>query len=323
MKEEIERGVSAPPKISVIVPVYNAEKYLHRCIDSILSQTFTDFELLLIDDGSKDKSGTICDEYAEKDSRVKVFHKKNGGVSSARNLGLDNAKGEWICFVDSDDYIESGFLQSFEGNLDSDLVVGNMVSLSHQGVFGILSPGIDSGFHTKDVFSLILALQAFRVPWGKMFRKDCIGKLRFNVQLKIGEDNHFILCFLHEAGSLRVLSSASLYDKYVYVESGISCDRKYQITVESSVYHLLELEAAYQALGVCCISYEIYNVQAYYERCVNDMPVHGAFWYKNKEIEKICLRRSLHLGVFSWIKTWLSFHIFYNVKIRLAKKNTY
>ena len=93
------------PIISVIVPVYNTEKYLHRCIDSILAQTFTDFELLLIDDGSKDNSGKICDEYAAKDSRVRVFHKENGGVSSARNLGLDNAQGEWIAFVDSDDYI--------------------------------------------------------------------------------------------------------------------------------------------------------------------------------------------------------------------------
>lgn len=78
------------PKISVIVPVYNVEQYLPRCIDSILSQTFTDFELLLIDDGSTDKSGMICDEYAKKDNRIRVFHKKNGGVSSARNVGLDN-----------------------------------------------------------------------------------------------------------------------------------------------------------------------------------------------------------------------------------------
>lgn len=99
------------PKISVIVPVYNAEKYLHRCIDSILAQTFTDFELLLINDGSKDSSGDICDEYAVKDSRVRVFHKPNGGVSSARNLGLDNVNGEWISFVDADDWIEPQMLE--------------------------------------------------------------------------------------------------------------------------------------------------------------------------------------------------------------------
>ena len=99
------------PKISVIVPVYNTERFLQRCIDSVLAQTYQDFELLLIDDGSKDSSGAICDEYAAQDARVRVFHKKNGGVSSARNLGLDNVRGEWITFVDADDWIESEMLE--------------------------------------------------------------------------------------------------------------------------------------------------------------------------------------------------------------------
>lgn len=99
--------------ISVIVPVYNSEKTLNRCVDSILSQTFSDFELLLIDDGSFDSSGKICDNYSLKDHRVHVFHKKNGGVSSARNLGLDNAKGKWVTFCDSDDYVDDNWLSIF------------------------------------------------------------------------------------------------------------------------------------------------------------------------------------------------------------------
>ena len=98
------------PCISVIVPVYNVENYLPRCVDSILSQSFTDFELILVDDGSPDNSGKICDEYAEKDNRVRVFHKPNGGVSSARNLGLDNALGEFVTFIDSDDYVGREYL---------------------------------------------------------------------------------------------------------------------------------------------------------------------------------------------------------------------
>lgn len=93
------------PKVSVIVPVYKAEKYLHRCIDSILAQSFTDWELLLIDDGSPDRCGEICDEYAQRDARIRVFHKENGGVSSARNLGLENVRGEYVTFVDADDWI--------------------------------------------------------------------------------------------------------------------------------------------------------------------------------------------------------------------------
>lgn len=99
------------PKISIIVPVYNAEKYLHRCIDSILNQTFTDFEVLLINDGSTDSSGSICDEYAKKDSRVRVFHKENGGVSSARQLGIEHCKGEYSIHIDSDDWIEPEMLE--------------------------------------------------------------------------------------------------------------------------------------------------------------------------------------------------------------------
>lgn len=91
------------PIISIIVPVYNGDKYLSRCVDSILNQTFQDWELLLVDDGSTDKSGEICDEYAIKDKRIKAFHKKNGGVSSARNYGIKHIEGEWIMFCDADD----------------------------------------------------------------------------------------------------------------------------------------------------------------------------------------------------------------------------
>lgn len=91
--------------ISVIIPVYNVEMYLEQCLDSVLSQTYHNLEVILVDDGSADTSGTICDQYKEKDARVKVIHKKNGGLSSARNAGLELAKGDWIGFVDSDDYL--------------------------------------------------------------------------------------------------------------------------------------------------------------------------------------------------------------------------
>lgn len=106
------------PVISVIVPVYNVEKYISMCIDSILAQTFKDFELLLINDGSSDKSGSICEEYAKKDSRIRVFHKSNGGASSARNLGLEKALGEWVTFVDADDYLGPTMYESIFTAID-------------------------------------------------------------------------------------------------------------------------------------------------------------------------------------------------------------
>ncbi|MFA7127357.1 MAG: glycosyltransferase [Bacilli bacterium] len=93
------------PTLSIIVPVYNVEKYIHQCIDSILAQTFTDYELILVDDGSPDRCGKICDDYAKKDNRIVVLHKNNGGVSDARNAGLNVARGEYIGFIDGDDYI--------------------------------------------------------------------------------------------------------------------------------------------------------------------------------------------------------------------------
>lgn len=107
--------------ISVIVPVYNTKQYLPRCIDSNLNQSFTDFEILLIDDGSTDESGRICDSYAVKDERILVFHKENGGVSSARNIGLKNAKGEWVCFLDSDDEMLSGGMQVIANEISEDV----------------------------------------------------------------------------------------------------------------------------------------------------------------------------------------------------------
>lgn len=105
------------PLISIIIPVYNSDKTINRCVDSILSQTFNNWELLLIDDGSTDRSGELCDEYSAKDQRIKVFHKKNGGVSSARNLGLNNVKGEWITFCDSDDFVYPNWLKNYVDNI--------------------------------------------------------------------------------------------------------------------------------------------------------------------------------------------------------------
>ena len=100
--------------VSVIVPVYNVEKVMHYCINSILDQTNKKFELIIVDDGSIDNGGTVCDDYLQKNERIKVIHKRNGGVSSARNVGMDVATGEYFCFVDSDDYVDINYLDSLE-----------------------------------------------------------------------------------------------------------------------------------------------------------------------------------------------------------------
>lgn len=114
------------PKISIIVPVYNVEKYLEKCVRSILAQTFTDFELILVDDGSPDSSGAMCDQFAKQDERVKVIHKENGGLSDARNAGIEIATGEYLGFIDSDDYIADDMYELLYTNIvkeDADLSI--------------------------------------------------------------------------------------------------------------------------------------------------------------------------------------------------------
>lgn len=109
--------------ISIIIPVYNVEKYLSECLDSILAQTYTDYEVILVDDGSSDCSGAICDEYAKKEARIQVIHQENAGVSVARNNGIKQARGEWITFVDSDDWLDSDFLAAFQLDDDAEMSV--------------------------------------------------------------------------------------------------------------------------------------------------------------------------------------------------------
>lgn len=123
------------PTISVIVPVYNAQKYIHRCVDSILAQTFSDFELILVDDGSPDNCGAICDEYAAKDSRIRVIHQENGGVSKARNAALEIMNGEYVAFCDSDDYWLSDFLKQMIACADeycADMVLSNYTAVDER-----------------------------------------------------------------------------------------------------------------------------------------------------------------------------------------------
>lgn len=169
------------PKISVIVPVYNTEQYLHRCIDSILAQTYWDFELLLVDDGSTDASGVICDEYAEKDSRIKVFHQVNQGQAAARNHALDwvfaNSDSEYISFVDSDDWVHPRFLELlYEANQRCGT---NISQCGYRETDGTeTAPEVfDTAFCITPEEQFVHHYSAS--VWDKLFLKDCWCEKRF------------------------------------------------------------------------------------------------------------------------------------------------
>jgi glycosyltransferase involved in cell wall biosynthesis len=194
------------PKISIIVPVYNAKSTLHKCVDSIIHQSYKDWELLLIDDGSTDTSATICDKYAQLDNHIKVFRKQNGGVSSARNIGLDNAKGEWITFVDSDDYTYENWLDNFIFEIDKDKNVDmvmqgfkvdkplwndeNNKEIYYRRFYGINYVGsVDNGILLMDKNAMKGYL------WIKIFKHKIIKNygIRFDCRFSFLEDEEFCL----------------------------------------------------------------------------------------------------------------------------------
>lgn len=199
------------PLISVIVPVYNVEKYLRQCIDSILAQTYKNFELILVDDGSKDKSGEICDEYAKKDPRIRVYHKKNGGASSARNYGLDNAKGEYISFCDSDDYVEPSWLSIFiDGMSNADMVISSMSFIRED--IGIERSIYKYNINDPALGWTLLELQGESgFPVNKCYRSVIIEKykIRFNESYVLYEDEEFVSNYLSHAASVSFSKEAT------------------------------------------------------------------------------------------------------------------
>ena len=226
------------PTVTVIVPVYNTEEYLSRCIDSILSQTFTDFELILINDGSTDNSGRICDNYAQKDSRVKVVHKENGGVSSARNKGLEVAQGEWITFVDSDDYVSETYLSDFPKNDENELEICGLISYNGQS---FTSSQSHIRYVEKDVVNFYEDLFKYRAntsACAKLIKRSIIveNKIKFDVNIRLTEDTLFIVDLLYFINAIEIIPNTN----YCY-DAPSDYIQKYNITLEHINYNLQQL----------------------------------------------------------------------------------
>ena len=206
------------PKYSVIVPVYKVEAVLPRCIESILNQTITDFELILVDDGSPDGSGAICDAYAERDSRIRVIHQQNGGVSRARNAGLDAAKGEYIVFVDSDDYVDTTYLQEF-GENPSDLTISGYRIEGYgysEAVIRQYEP-TDIQNMDKNDFTWMFERGMLNYACTKCFKTEIIRKhaLKFHENMKLSEDTLFTLQYaMHCRSVYSMLTPGYHYVKY-------------------------------------------------------------------------------------------------------------
>lgn len=180
--------------ISVVIPVYNVEKYLKDCTESVLAQTYTDFQVVLVDDGSTDGCPGICDAYAEQDARVKVIHKTNGGLSDARNAGTESAEGDWIFYLDSDDYLEQNALETvvnIQKEYQSDIVVGNYSYLyeDHEDTAQTPYNGI-CVLNNHDAMEALITGKIQNFAWGKLIRAD-IAKRHSFPKGKIFEDHYW------------------------------------------------------------------------------------------------------------------------------------
>lgn len=209
--------------ISIVVPVYKVEKYLRRCIDSIISQTYTHFELILVDDGSPDDCPSICDDYVNKYKNIFVIHKENYGVSAARNSGIEIAKGKFITFVDSDDYVHESFLEVLKTTLDANNVSLSMCSykkVDDSGEKTILNKNKVRVLNDLAAMNMLLDDQSKCAPWGKLYDMDLFDNLQFPVG-KIMEDM-FVMPILFEMAKFIALSSQELY---FYNQEGESITR--------------------------------------------------------------------------------------------------
>lgn len=208
------------PKISVIVPVYKVEKYLRRCVDSILNQTYTDFECILVDDGSPDGCPAICDEYAQKDKRVRVIHKENGGLSDARNAALEIYNGDYVFCVDSDDYIHpkalellykaiketgAGYVSCKEIKTGSTAESYPSIEYNSDSVEVFNSEDIFSDFNNR--FLWLIGPYA----WGKLYSKRCFRNLRYDTSMKLYEDEYIFLDLVEAAETVAVMDEKLYY----------------------------------------------------------------------------------------------------------------
>ena len=261
------------PLISVIIPVYKVEKYLEKCVDSVINQTYKNLEIILVDDGSPDNCPKICDEYAKKDKRIKVIHKENGGVGSARNKGMEKAVGEYITFVDSDDWLEKNFIQEMLFIINKYKV--DYVTCGYYRVYENKKEIINGNLEeividSKEYVNKLLNVQnGYGFVHMKLIKKEKISSLRFEEKLVVGEDALFNIQLCKNIEKI-VIYNKPLYNYYFNTNSVV---RKYNNEycnnyLKSMIYMSEYIRKNYKSENVI---QNLYNYIAYHVLliCVN------------------------------------------------------
>lgn len=264
--------------ISIIIPVYNCEKYIEKCINSVINQTYNNIEIIIIDDGSIDKSPSICDELSVKNNNIKVYHKNNEGVSKARNYGIEKANGKYILFIDGDDYIDKKMISNLYNNLinnEADISMCNVIRVNEDGGYvDKFNNNIDNENPTinimtkEDFISNILDYKYyFTYATNKLIRKEIIGDIRFRDNIHYNEDGLF---FLDLSSNINKAVYIGPVKYYYYVQNGTSANaqkfnEKYATVVDS--FEIMEKYfQIFNYRNKCYFSYRYINycIESYY-----------------------------------------------------------
>ena len=249
--------------VSIIIPVYNAEKYLERCLESVINQTYKNLEIILIDDGSKDSSGDICDNYVKIDKRIKVYHKQNGGLSSARNMGLMKAKGSYIYFLDSDDTIDKVCIdEMYNASIDNqcDIVISPYINIKEGAEKPYFKTSNSKSMNVKDTLKEMLLSNYFDVSaCGKLYKKNIVNNIEFPIGM-LCEDNGTTYKFIMEAKKIYYINKP-FYKYYINSNSIMTGEfnfKKYDlITLTDSMCK--EIEKKYKELSEDCFRRKVYS----------------------------------------------------------------
>ena len=300
--------MESKPLLSIIVPIYNVEDYLPRCIDSILSQTFTDFELLLVDDGSQDKSGDICDDYTQKDSRIRVIHKENGGAGSARNAGLDKSRGAYIMFVDPDDKL--GTNDTIERNLNILQRCDRNCFVQFPTLWNYKSERNKMVKQGKKILSgenailkSFFNLQITSVVWDKIYDRKIFSTIRFP-DMRYYEDFYCIINILKNTDSV-IFSDTGFYDYCIREGSATTSNLSAKKLIDFLCVRMFALNEARKL-----DSTGLYRVHFFLE--MQDILVYGRMLIDNFTLESYCTR------IYKFIPDYKA--IFYYMTKRNLKK---
>lgn len=299
------------PLISIIIPVYNAEKYIKECLESVILQDFEDYEVIVVNDGSKDQSLVICEKMAAVDTKIKVYSTENKGVSHARNYGMEHADGQWLMFLDSDDYLVEGCLKRLENCMRPGIeeICGNYITREQQvfhGKSALVNP--------KDVIAMILdPVNQKKLPmfyhledatllgvWGKLFLRECVEKqgLRFDEKLKLSEDMFFHIQYLKNVENVLLLNDSIFY----YRENETSVTRNFKKEyVDNRLYLFEQLkqcgvwESVFVLSTLLQMIVEMENSVSGSERSMHEEKI-KTFWKNEKQLLETTKGKRLSAG---------------------------